>query len=533
MAKPSSNAQLCLDSAHLSDDAAGIPADHWSRLFFAHVFSAFGDAQFADLYEEGGRCPVSPSLLAAVTILQYLFRVSDRAAVENTIMRRDWRMALGITPDYEGFCPTVLVRFRQRLQREGRMRQLFDTVLQRVEQLGLLSGRRRVRVDATHLVADVSRLSRAEMIQEAMRVVVRHLHDRYPELRQQPGFMVLYETYAEEVWLGSGSSGVQKLSRLGADGWQLLQWCGERPVKGQQVLAQILAENFCFPDDGPPQPLDEQQRPPDRIVTPHEPDVRVGRQGERTWWGDKVHVVETADPGGSNFLVDVVVTDPRTEDSTVLPEIAQRTAFRLPEADTLIADGGYASAANTQEAQAAGLQLVSPPRPDTRRSQIPASEFEFDFERRVVRCPEGQETDRWYERGRELTIQFPAAVCGACPRRAQCTRGKGGRHLGVSRHYAQLQRDRQRAQQPCFGRVYRLRAPVEATISHLVHGCGLRRSRYRTAAGRAFHALGAATALNARRLLSALGARWTLRPVAVQAAAPPQWVADWALACAA
>jgi transposase len=162
MAKPRSRPQLSLQAPHVYDDAPGIPIDHWSRAFFEHIFCGFDDAQFADLYVEGGRHPISPSLLAAITLLQYMFRASDRVAVENTLMRRDWRLALGIAPDYDGFDPTVLVNFRKRLVAHDMQRAIFEAVLERIAKLGLLKGRRRVRVDSTQLLADVARLSRAD-----------------------------------------------------------------------------------------------------------------------------------------------------------------------------------------------------------------------------------------------------------------------------------------------------------------------------------------------------------------------------------
>ncbi len=49
MAKPKSQPQLRLDSAHHADQAAGIPADHWCRRFFAEIYCSFDDAQFAEL----------------------------------------------------------------------------------------------------------------------------------------------------------------------------------------------------------------------------------------------------------------------------------------------------------------------------------------------------------------------------------------------------------------------------------------------------------------------------------------------------
>lgn len=504
MAKPRSKPQLSFETAYVCDDAAGIPPEHWSRSFFEQILCAFDDGQFVDLYEERGRYPVSPSLLACVTILQYMFRVTDRAAVENTIMRRDWRIALGIGADYEGFDPSVLCRFRQRLVAHGGSREIFRTVLRRLEELKLLTGRRRLRVDATHVVADVARLSRAEMIQEAMRVVVCDAYRRYPQLRESLEFMQLHVAYGEEVWIGGGSSGEEKLTTLGRAGYRLLILCGKREVKGIAVLAQILDQNYIVTDEEGPKPRAPDERPGDRIVTPHDPDVGSGKKRDKKWLGDKAHFVETADEGRPNFVTDVVVTGPRAEDSTMLSDIAQRSRFGMSEADTLIADGGYASARNSRELAEMGLDLISPPRGNHRRGQIPLSDFKIDFERQVAVCPEGHESVVWSPRGRMIYIRFPAETCARCPRRRECTDSKQGRTLAPSRDYEQLMRDRRRCTTEEFANLYRLRAPIEATISEMVHCCGLRRSRYRGAPFRALHVLLSATALNVRRMLRCL-----------------------------
>jgi len=313
----------------------------------------------------------------------------------------------------------------------------------------------------------------------------------------------LHEAYGEAVWVGSGG-GEQKLSELGRDGFALLELCGERPAQRKEVLKQILQENFICSQDDEPKPRPPQQLPKDRILTPHEPDVRAGKKRNHSWLGDKVHLVETAEPGETAFVVDVMTTDPRVEDSTVTQELAQRSRLIVPQAETLIADSGYASAANSKAVAALGLELIAPPRADTSGKAIPASDFEFDFERRVARCPEGHESVYWKPSGRNIKVRFDAATCRACPRWGQCTSNRRGRFLGVSRDYEQLLCDRQRACQPRFAELYRLRSPIEASISEAVHCCGLRRSRYRSGPKRAFHAILAATALNVRRLLRCL-----------------------------
>jgi hypothetical protein len=500
---------LSLDSAHVTDDAAGIGPDHWARKFFRLIFCAFDDSQFSDLYQDGGRGPVSPALLAAITILQYIFRVSDRVAVDNTIMRRDWRIALGCTSNWTGFSPTVLVDFRKRLQGQP-IREGLNTVLDQVRALGLLGGRRRVRVDATQILADVATLSRPEALQEAIRIVVCDLHKQYPELHQRLDFLRLFEAYGEEIWIGSPDAGVRlpgavrQLSELGRDGYALLELCGERLVKGKDTLAQMLAENFIRSDDAEPVPLAAEERPPDHIVTPHEPEARVGKKGSKLWTGDKVHIVETADEDRPNFIVDVISTDPRVEDSTMTEQIAQRVRFAAPGADTLLGDGGYASAENTKVCAALGLDLISRPRPGNNRGLLPASEFNIDVARQVAICPAGHRSTLWQVRESSLRICFPTAACASCPRREECTTNTRGRSLRLSLNYEQLQLDRARASRPEYAKLYSRRAPIEATISHLVHRCGLRRSRYRGDPGRAFHALMAAAALNVRRLLRCL-----------------------------
>jgi len=533
VAKPKSQPQLTLVSAEVYDDAEGIPQRHWSRLFYRYLFCALDDGEYAKLYQDGGRYPISPKLLVCITVLQYMFRVSDRAAVDNTIMRRDWRIALGITPEYTGFAPTVLCRFRQRLVARNREGDIFGQVLGVVRELGLLRGRRQLRVDATHLVADVARLSRADAIQEAIRIVVSAAYKRYPELHGEFDFVRLHEQYAEESWLGSEAASQERLIALGRDGYRLLELCGEREVRGKETLAQMLDENFSFTDDDDdPRPRDDDD--PKRnggIVTPHEPDVRWGKKAAKHWLGDKAHVVETADEGQTNFVTDLRVTEPGREDSTVLNEIAERARSGTPEADTLIADGGYASAQNSVDAAQMGIDLVAPPRQDTSGAGIPLSEFALDLERQVARCPEGCESATWSVSQRGVEIRFRASDCAKCRRRAECTRSRSGRSLRVHEHYQQLMRDRERAATPEFRELYRRRAAIEATISELVRCCGLRRSRYRGAPFRRLHAYVAAAALNVRRLLHALAAGEVPgpeHPGALPAVAAP-WVGSFSL----
>lgn len=156
---------------------------------------------------------------------------------------------------------------------------------------------------------------------------------------------------------------------------------------------------------------------------------------------------------------------------------------------------------------------MAPPRANTQQGngRFPPEAFAIDREQQVAICPAGHRSRSWIVRERDVQIRFSAATCRACPRRAECTEAKAGRTLAISRHYEQLCRDRARAQTEAFWNLYKSRAGIEATISELVHSCGLRRSRFKGKAGRALHAYLAA-ALNVRRLLRWLAKRGTAPP---------------------
>lgn len=508
MAKPKRDGQLRLSSAHHADHAAGIPPNHWCYRFFELIYCSFDNRQFADLYEDGGRAPISPALLASIILLQYAFKVTDRAAVENTIMRRDWRIALGRDDQWTGFDPSVLCTFRQRLIEHGCEELIFGHVLERLRALGLLARRHKVRVDATALVANVARLSRGDLIAETLRVAVCELWESGPKLHGHAELVRLYDEYGEEVWLGREGSGTGRLRRLGCDGYLLLELFAlleqprPRTVQCRDLLARVLEENFeRGAEDDAPRPREGDELGTDRIATPHEPDARRGTKQNKSWVGDKVHLVETADEDRPNFVVGVVVTGPTVPDVTMTGEIIERARDVLPEAQVLLADSGYASAENSGNASACGMDLVSPPLANTSRAGIFAPErFTIDFGARTATCPGGKTTDRWYPGKRGIRIRFRKSDCAGCALRSQCTRAKtNGRSLHISRHYEQLVRDRARAATGEFRKLYRQRAAVEGTISQAVHQCGLRVSRYRGRFKRRFHALMAAAALNVRR----------------------------------
>jgi hypothetical protein len=141
-------------------------ADHRHQLFPPELF--------VDLTRQGGGHPSVPAeVIATVMVLQALEGLSDREAV--SALRRDiaWKVACGLRLDDEGFHPTVLVYWRNRIRISSRPRRIFDAVRQVVEATGVLRGRGRRVLDSTILEDAVATQDTVTQLVAAVRRVRR------------------------------------------------------------------------------------------------------------------------------------------------------------------------------------------------------------------------------------------------------------------------------------------------------------------------------------------------------------------------
>ncbi len=88
MARPRSKPQMSLTSAHVWDDAAGIPENDWCRKLFEHIYSKLDDGDFADLYEAIGLDLIAPP-----------WRNTSRLPVPAGSLHFDFTQQIGTCPE--------------------------------------------------------------------------------------------------------------------------------------------------------------------------------------------------------------------------------------------------------------------------------------------------------------------------------------------------------------------------------------------------------------------------------------------------
>jgi transposase len=158
-----------------------LPPESPYRLVGDQLYAKYRDADYADLYPAEGQPGLSPVDLAFVTAFQYMEDLADRAAAEAVQMRLDWKYALHLPLDYEGFNFSVLSEYRARLVNHQAQGRVFDALLKDLQALGLLKRRGRQRTDSLAVLTRVRELTRLELVVETLRVALQALLAVDPE----------------------------------------------------------------------------------------------------------------------------------------------------------------------------------------------------------------------------------------------------------------------------------------------------------------------------------------------------------------
>jgi hypothetical protein len=503
------------------------------RLFREKVMPALWKArpEVAELYcAENGRPATEPVVMMGVTLLQFLERLPDRAAVDHMRLHLGWKYALDLELDDEGIHPTSLVKFRNRLVEGGKERVVFDAVLDVLRSEGLVRRRARQRLDSTHVLSAVAEMSQVEVVRETIRLVLEEwaragLSGRVPEWEP------LAERYVESDvnWSRQTKSDRRKkLVQAGQDARALIAWARrqERTVWSADrvlLLERVFLEHFDLEtaEAEPRRPL-----PSQRVQNPHDPDAQWSTKEtvKKGWMGYKMQLAETVADDGEpkpkgepteQFLTDMLTTPAIASDPEGMARMqtAQRERGEEPPPELLV-DSAYVSGAALAEARDEGRELLGPARPaQASRDIFTAEAFDVDVANQRARCPAGKTSTsclRVYDRTRgSWGYRYHwGEQCNRCPLQSQCTtRQDGRRMLNVGEHHDLVQARRRAMETEEFKATMRQRTGIEGTLSELKRN-GLGRTRYRGLRKTALGNFLIGAACNVRRWLSRLA--WEL-----------------------
>ena len=447
---------------------------------------------------DNGRPGIEPVVLLGVSLLQFMERVPDRQAVEMLKYHLGWKLALGLELELKAFDPSTLVYFRQRLIEHDQAKLAFDAVLEGLREAGLVCKRSKQRLDSTHVLGLVAKLSLLELLRETTRLALQELH-KHTDLARPPFWAVLWERYVESKvdYRLEDSTLRDKQAQAGQDITLLLAWAQEQGpavAEGQQVqlLKRVLDENFRS-EDGK---LVLHPQPATAVKNPHDPEATWSAKadGKKQWVGYKAQVAETVpeQPCQAGEPTPAFITAIETQPATASDEagmqqvLAEQAKSAMDKPSELFVDGAYVSAQLIIDARQGGWELVGPAQePGSKSKTFKSDAFDVDVENRVAICPAGKNSSncsRLEEKASgKASFRFEwGGQCADCPLKDQCVSpGQDHRTLCVSENHTTLQERRRQQKTEEFARRMRQRNAIEGTQSELVRGHGLRQARYR------------------------------------------------------
>ncbi|HRU38560.1 MAG TPA: transposase, partial [Candidatus Goldiibacteriota bacterium] len=170
-----------MDTDYLCDKL--VPQDDFYRKFKEAVTPLLKDEDFADMYCAGnGRPGIPPSVMACAVILQKLRNFSDRDMEDACAWNIRIKHALGIEIDGKLFDHSTIGKFRQRLLEHGREKQVFDTIVKHLVDIGLIKKDEMQRIDATHIVADIAVPTAIRLIRKCIFEIIKMLKTKRKDI---------------------------------------------------------------------------------------------------------------------------------------------------------------------------------------------------------------------------------------------------------------------------------------------------------------------------------------------------------------
>jgi Transposase domain (DUF772)/Transposase DDE domain len=473
-----------------------VPEGSMFAFLAAHRQDVFADKEFEDLFPSGrGRPSIPASVMASILVLQALHDLSDRETAEAARCDLRWKVATGMALDHNGFDPSTLVYWRQRLAKSARPHRINEAVRAVVAETGILRGRRKRAVDSTILADAVATQDTITQLISAIRRVGRIA----PGAAEAIAAVCTGHDYGRPGkplidWEEPGATDAL-VSALVNDANALLAALAvdldeaEEPVAEAVGLLALVAGQDVEPAEGS-DGTDGRWRiahkvAPERVISTVDPDARHTRKSpEARRDGFRAHVVAEPQTG---IITDEALTkaagtqnsDPGVAERFIAEEVLAAAGAAEAGGCEWYGDSAYGTGDLRGAIADAGHDAVIKPRPIP--TAVPGGftvdDFTVDAVAATMTCPAGN--TRPITKTRNVIF---GALCRDCALAARCTTSKTGRTINLHERDELLRRARRDwTDKPDLRENYRMNRPnVERVVSQIASRGGRRlKLRYR------------------------------------------------------
>ena len=480
-----------------------IPEGSVYALLAAHRRRLFPDDMFTDLFPSSRGRPSTPAdVIATVMVLQSLEGLSDRDAVVAFRTDLRWKVACGVSLVDEGFHPTVLTLWRNRLRVSDSPERIFDAVRAVVADTGVLAKRTRRALDSTLLDDAVATQDTVTQLMS----VIRRVRKAIPQAAAVDVSAHDYEAGGKPLCAWDDPQARDELvTGLVVDALDVLDAVDGVGLDDDQAglvgLLALVAGQDVEQGDTEGTWRIAPRVAKDRVISTVDPETRHMHKSRSSYRdGYKAHIAVEPETG---LITACDLTAANVGDGPVGVELLNSE----PSGLTVLADSGYASGAVRADLKDAEHVVVIKPLPLARNpklggDQYTRDDFTIDYQAETVTCPNAATVPI----NTSGQARF-GARCRDCPMRGRCTTAATGRVFSVGDHDQLLAQARSQWRDGDDLDEYRQYRPmVERSLAWIVTN-GHRRVRYRGVERNRIALSTRAAVLNLRRLVN-LGLDW-------------------------
>ena len=480
-----------------------VPADHLLRRINQVVDFSFIGQILQDRYNPDiGRPAENPEFMLRLCLLQYIYGDSDRQVVENARLNMAYKYFLGIAVDAEVPDYTTVSYFRAQRLGEEKFRSVLEQIVGQCIDKGLVKGNRQI-IDSTPIRANITMSSIAGLVRKCRENVLKTVAKQNKKIAEELGLK-----NAKNVNFSSTEEGLQQ--EIEAAG-ELLDSVTDELRDKKISLTEELRKDLELLEKAV---ADREQNAKDKLISPVDPDARMGKKTSNVWPGYKAHIVMEEESG----IITGVKTTPAnaTDGSQLKPLLQEQEEVHAIKPKELTGDKAYDWGENLELLSSnktiANISISKQANRWNGPGYFAVDDFLYDHENNKLMCPAGHISTNCY---REVlynyqlnkpgyAFQFKASLCNACTLKYKCVKNKEGRRVYISYYEPYYRQAKQRLATEEGKQAYRNRYKIEQKVADLIRYCGLRRCRYHGLERAGIHTLLATIVCNIKRMAKLL-----------------------------
>jgi len=479
-----------------------VPVDHLLRKINQVVDFSFTEQILKDRYNvDIGRPAEAPEFMLRLCLLQYIYGDSDRQVVENARLNLAYKYFLGLAVDAEVPDYTTVSYFRAQRLGEEKFQAILDQIVRQCIDKGLVKGSRQI-MDSTHIRANISVSSIAGLVRKCRENVLKTIEKQDTKVAEKLGLKDVQN--ARNVKFASTEEGLRE--EIEAAGKLLDSVTNELRAKKINPTEELKKDLGLLEKAV----ADREKGAKDKLLSPVDPDARMGKKTSAVWPGYKAHIVMEEESG----IITGVKTTPAnaTDGSQLKPLLQEQEEAHAIKPKELTGDKAYDWGENLEllDSNKTIANIAISKQANTRNAgYFTIDDFLYDHENNKLMCPAGHISTNCY---REIlynhkpgyAFRFKPSLCNVCGLKSRCVKNNQGRRIYISYYEPYYRQARQRLATEEGKQAYRNRSKIEQKVADLTRYCGLRRCRYRGLERAGIHTLLATIVCNIKRMAKLL-----------------------------